>query len=217
MTPATSISGLGRFATHHALAILFISAALCGAGMFCARNMPSSVFPQTDVPRGVVLVDNGVMPGDEMMATITRPIEEAMKDIPGAVTVRSNTGRGSAEINVFFNWRVDMIQSELYVLGRLAQIRSTLPPTATTTGRLNKAQTRFIPMNGKRLSYTSATDDQKMRKGFISGPFYSQGYLAELYHRFAYSRKPPPSSHGPSGCFNSSRTTRTRFFGLNGF
>jgi len=126
-------SSLGRFATHHALSITFITLALCLAGIYAALHMPSSVFPQTNFPRVVILVDNGVMPGDEMMATITRPIEEAMKDIPGAVTIRSATGRGSAEINVFFNWHVDMTQSELYVLGRLAQIRSTLPPTATTT------------------------------------------------------------------------------------
>ena len=45
------------------------------------------------------------MPADEMMATVTRPIEEAMKDIPGALTVRSATKRGSAQINVFFNWQ----------------------------------------------------------------------------------------------------------------
>ena len=122
---------IGRFATRNALAIVFITLALCLAGVYAALKMPSSVFPQTNFPRCVILVDNGVMPADEMMATITRPIEEAMKDIPGAVSVRSATGRGSAEVNVFFNWQVDMVQSELYVLGRLAQIRSTLPPTAT--------------------------------------------------------------------------------------
>lgn len=126
-------SSFGHFATHHAISITFITFALCLAGIYAAFYTPSSVFPQTNFPRVVILVDNGVMPGDEMMATITRPIEEAMKDIPGAVTIRSATGRGSAEINVFFNWHVDMVQSELYVLGRLAQIRSTLPPTATTT------------------------------------------------------------------------------------
>lgn len=70
------------------------------------------------------------MPADEMMATITRPIEEAMKNIPGTVNIRSTTGRGSADISVFFDWSTDMEQAELYVLGRLAQIRSELPPTA---------------------------------------------------------------------------------------
>ena len=122
---------IGRFALHHRLAIAFITVALCVAGVFSALNMPSSVFPQTDFPRVAILVDNGVMPADEMMATITRPIEEVMKDIPGARTVRSATSRGSAEVNVFFDWSVDMEKSELYVLGRLSQIRATLPPTAT--------------------------------------------------------------------------------------
>lgn len=123
-------SSLGSFSTRHALSIVFIAAALCLAGVYAALTIPSAVFPQTNFPRVVILVDNGVMPSDEMMATITRPIEEAMKDIPGVQTVRSKTGRGSAEVNVFFSWKVDMIQSELYVLGRLSQIRSSLPATA---------------------------------------------------------------------------------------
>jgi len=125
-------SALGRFATRHALPIVFISIALCLAGVYAALTLPSSVFPQTKFPRVVILVDNGVMPADEMMATITRPIEEGMKDIPGVTTIRSATGRGSAEVNVFFNWKVDMTQSELYALGRLSQIRASLPSTAET-------------------------------------------------------------------------------------
>jgi CzcA family heavy metal efflux pump len=124
---------LGRFATRSSLSIVFISIALCLAGVYAALTLASSVFPQTNFPRVVILVDNGVMPGDEMMATITRPIEEAMHDIPGVTTVKSATGRGSAEINVFFTWKVDMVRSELYVLSRLSQIRSTLPATAVTT------------------------------------------------------------------------------------
>jgi CzcA family heavy metal efflux pump len=118
------------FVFRHRKAILFLTAALCIAGAYCAFNMPSSVFPQTDFPRVVILIDNGVMPADEMMATITRPVEEAMKNIPGTVNIRSTTGRGSADISVFFDWSTDMVEAELYVLGRLAQIRSELPPTA---------------------------------------------------------------------------------------
>jgi multidrug efflux pump subunit AcrB len=124
---------LGRFATHHQKGILFIVFALCLGGVYSASTMPSSVFPQTNFPRVVILVDNGVMPADEMMATITRPIEEAMKGIPGTVNIRSSTGRGSADINVFFTWNVDMVQSELFVLSRLAQVGANLPATVTTT------------------------------------------------------------------------------------
>ena len=150
-----AISPLGRFATRHALSITFIAAALCLAGVFCALRMPSSVFPQTNFPRVVILVDNGITPADEMMATVTRPIEEAMKDIPGAVTVRSATKRGSAQINVFFNWDVDMSQSELYVLGRLSQIRSDLPATAST--EIERVTFSIFPIIG--ISLTSSNRD----------------------------------------------------------
>jgi CzcA family heavy metal efflux pump len=146
---------LGRFATRHAVAIVFIALSLCLAGVYCAFRISSSVFPQTDFPRVVILVDNGVMPGDELMATITRPIEEAMKDIPGVTTIRTATGRGSAEVSVFFNWTVDMVQSELYVLGRLSQIGSTLPPTATT--RVHRLTFSAFPIIG--VSLTSQTRD----------------------------------------------------------
>jgi len=148
-------SPLGRFATKHALSITFIAAALCLAGIFSALRTPSSVFPRTDFPRVVILVNNGIMPADEMMATVTRPIEEAMKDIPGAVTVRSATKRGSAQINVFFNWKVDMSQSELYVLGRLSQIRSDLPATAAT--EVERVTFSIFPVIG--ISLTSSNRD----------------------------------------------------------
>jgi CzcA family heavy metal efflux pump len=124
---------ISRLATRSSLPIVFISIALCLGGVYAAFTISSSVFPQTNFPRVVILVDNGVMPADEMMATITRPIEEAMKDIRGVVTVRSATGRGAAEISVFFTWKVPMIESELYVLSRLSQIRGSLPATAETS------------------------------------------------------------------------------------
>jgi len=136
--PTSPDSAVGRFAVSHAVAIAFITAVLCMAGAYSAFRMPSSLFPKTDFPRCVILVDNGIMPVDEMMAVVTRPIEEAMKDVPGSVSVRSVTNRGTAEINVFFTWQSDMEQAELAVSTRLASIRSTLPSTAATAvWRLN--------------------------------------------------------------------------------
>lgn len=148
-----SDSGFSRFIVRQSKSILFLTVCLCLAGVLSAITMPSSVFPQTDFPRVVILIDNGVMPGDQMMATITRPVEEAMKDIPGVVSVRSATGRGSAEVNVFFNWSVDMQKSELYVNSRLAQIRAHLPATATT----NVQRLTFAAFPVVGVSMTSTT------------------------------------------------------------
>jgi CzcA family heavy metal efflux pump len=146
---------LGGLAIRNALAIAFIACALCLGGVYAALHTPSSVFPQTNFPRVVILVNNGIMPADEMMATVTRPIEEAMKEIPGALTVRSATKRGSAQINVFFNWRVDMVQSELYVLGRLSQIRNDLPASAAT--EVERVTFSAFPIIG--ISLTSSNRD----------------------------------------------------------
>jgi len=146
---------LGDFAIRHAKAVYFIVFALCLGGIFAALNTPSSVFPQTDFPRVVIMVDNGVMPADEMMATVTRPIEEAMKDIEGVVNIRSATGRGSAAVDVFFDWKVDMRRSELFVLGRLSQIRGLLPATAT----INASRLTFSAFMIIGISLTSQTRD----------------------------------------------------------
>ncbi|MCH8829542.1 MAG: efflux RND transporter permease subunit, partial [Planctomycetes bacterium] len=134
-------------------AILFLVVALCLAGAYAGFTMPSSVFPQTDFPRVVILIDNGVMPADEMMATVTRPVEEAMKYIPGTVNIRSATARGSAAIDVFFDWSTDMKESELYVLSRLSQIRGTLPPTASV--QVHRLTFSAFPAIG--ISLTSKT------------------------------------------------------------
>ena len=101
-TATIPLSGMSRFVVRHSKAVLFLTACVCLLGGLSAVTMPASIFPRVDFPRVVILIDNGVMPGDEMMAAVTRPIEEAMKDIPGVVSVRSATGRGSAEVNVFF-------------------------------------------------------------------------------------------------------------------
>src|SRR3982751_7030047 len=106
---------IGKIATQNWKGIFFIILGVCLAGVYAATSMPSSVFPQTNFPRVTIMIDNGEMPSDEMMATITKPIEEAMKDVPGVVNIRSATSRGSAQIDVFFNWSVDMVKSDLFV------------------------------------------------------------------------------------------------------
>ncbi|MDR3568000.1 MAG: efflux RND transporter permease subunit [Syntrophobacteraceae bacterium] len=154
---STSPLRVGRFATRHALSITFIAAVLCLAGIFCALHTPSSVFPETPFPRIVVMINNGIMPASEMMAIIARPIEESMKSIPGVKSVVSSTSRGSAIVNVVFNWGTNMERAEVYVMGRLSEIRSDLPATATTeVSRV--AFTLSYPIIG--ISLTSSTRSQ---------------------------------------------------------
>src|ERR1700693_8783 len=110
--------------------ILFLTISLALVGGYLAFSIPVSVFPSTDFPRIVIGVDNWVMPIDQILVTITRPLEEAVNSVPGLQKVRSITSRGSAQIDLFFDWNVDMIQTLQLVDAVVARAGTELPPTA---------------------------------------------------------------------------------------
>jgi CzcA family heavy metal efflux pump len=120
--------------------IFFFAAVLTIAGIYMATKVPISVFPETNFPRVVIGVDNGVMPVDQMQVTITKPIEDAVNSVPGLLTVRSTTSRGSAEVSLFFDWNENMVTTLQLVDAALGKVAQELPSTARiTTNRLTFA------------------------------------------------------------------------------
>jgi len=119
-----------HWTARHGKPIVFVIITLVGLGIYLALSIPVEVFPSTDFPRIVVGVDNGVAPIDQMLVTVTRPIEEAVNKVPGLEVVRSITSRGTAEIDLFFSWDVDMFQTLELVNSTLARLQASLPPTA---------------------------------------------------------------------------------------
>ena len=115
---------------QHSRPVIFLILTLGLLGTYLAFTIPVSVFPSTDFPRVLIAVDNGVMPIDQMMVTITRPLEEAVNSVPGLLTVRSITSRGSAEIDLYFRWDIDMFQTLQYVNAAISRIQPELPSTA---------------------------------------------------------------------------------------
>lgn len=115
---------------QHSRPIIFLILTLALLGAYLAFTIPVSVFPATNFPRVLIAVDNGVMPTDQMMVTVTRPIEEAVNSVPGLQTVRSITSRGSAEVDLYFRWDVDMFQTLQYVNAAISRVQPELPSTA---------------------------------------------------------------------------------------
>src|SRR6266567_6227688 len=97
-------AGVARFVQAHGRGLVLVLLSFALAGFVLLFQIPISIFPQTDFPRIVVLVDNGISPVNVQMLTVTRPLEEAIRLVPGITTVRSVTDRGSTEISVFFRW-----------------------------------------------------------------------------------------------------------------
>lgn len=137
--------------------IFFFLIVLLLIGIYAAQQIPISVFPDTNFPRVVIGVDNGVMPVEQMQVTITKPIEDAVNSVPGLLTVRSTTSRGSAEISLFFGWNVDMFHTLQLVDAALGKVRQNLPAAAViTTNRLTFATFPILgySLTSDRLSQT---------------------------------------------------------------
>jgi CzcA family heavy metal efflux pump len=156
--------------------ILFLIATVALGGAYLAFSIPVAVFPNTDFPRIVVGIDNGVMPIDQMLVTITRPLEEAVNSVPGLLKVQSITSRGSAEVDLFFDWNSDMILTLQRVDAVVARLQADLPPTAKVeTHRLTFAA---FPIIGYSLTsdavppnklWEIATYDLKPRLNRLDG------------------------------------------------
>jgi multidrug efflux pump subunit AcrB len=163
------------FAREHK-SIIFLILVLALVGGYLLFSIPISVFPTTDFPRVLIAVDNGVMPIDQMLVTITRPIEEAVSGVEGIEDVKSVTSRGSAEIDLYFSWRVDMFQTLERVNAALARLAGALPATAKiSTERLEFSS---FPILGygltsnqvpQRQLWELATYNMKPRLASISG------------------------------------------------
>src|SRR6266850_4343821 len=161
---------------RHSSSIIFLILVLTVVGIYEALSIPVAVFPTTNFPRIIIGVDNGVMPIEQMQVTITRPIEEAVNIVPGLDEVRSITSRGSAEVGLFFNWTVNMVDTLQLVNAAVSRIQSSLPPTAKIeTNRLDFAS---FPIIGYSLTsdtvpqtqlWEMATYDIKPRLNRLTG------------------------------------------------
>ena len=148
--PLEEIAPPSYWFARHSKSTIFLITTLALVGGYLAFSIPVAVFPSTDFPRIVIGVDNGVMPIDQMMVTITRPLEEAVNSVPGLEVVKSITSRGSAEIDLFFSWKVDMFQTLQLVDSAVARAQSSIPSTAQIqTHRLTFAS---FPIMGYSLT-----------------------------------------------------------------
>ncbi len=108
------------------LAVLSVLA-LSVLGIILARTIPSAVFPEITFRRATILADSGDLPAEQMLASVTRPLEETAYSVVGVTLVRSTTTRGSAEIDVTFGEDVDPQISFQMLSAAVAHTRAQLP------------------------------------------------------------------------------------------
>lgn len=139
----------------HARTIWFAVILATLAGVLAATRLPVALFPWISYPRVVVAVDAGDRDAAQMAAQITRPVEIALRAVPGVTNIRSTTSRGSAEVALNFSWGDDMVAATLATQGALATILPDLP--AGTRFNVRRSDPSLFPVIGVAL--TSKTLD----------------------------------------------------------
>jgi len=131
------------------------------AGLFAAMRLPVSLFPYISFPRVVVAIDAGDRDAAQMAAEITRPVEIALRAVPGVTRIRSTTSRGAAEVSLNFNWGDDMVAATLATQGALAAILPDLPIGSRFDVR--RSDPSLFPVIGVALT-SKSLDPQALRQ-----------------------------------------------------
>ncbi len=141
---------------RHRRSILFLIAILAMGGAVSTFRLPVALFPHVDFPRVVIDLDAGDRPAERMDIEVTRPVEEAVRAVPGVRNIRSITSRGSAEISVNFDWGEDMVAAMLQVDSYINQVLPRLPSGTTFTVK------RMDPTVFPVLAYSLTSDTHSL-------------------------------------------------------
>ncbi|TAL86652.1 MAG: efflux RND transporter permease subunit [Rhodanobacter sp.] len=123
---------------RHRRSLLFLALMLTIGGIASAFLMPVALFPNVAFPRVQVTLDAGDRPADQMAIEVTTPVEVAIRRVRGVRDVRSTTSRGSAQIDVKFDWGTNMASALQMINAAAGQVLPQLPAgTGLSTRRMD--------------------------------------------------------------------------------
>lgn len=140
---------------RHGRSILLAFVLLSVMGVVAAFKLPVGLFPLIDFPRVEVNLDAGDQPVDRMVVEVTRPLELALRSVPGVLGVRSDSSRGSTQIFLTFDWGTDMVAALLQTQAMVGRVLPTLPPGTRFEAR--RMDPTVFPVLG--LSLTGSGSD----------------------------------------------------------
>ena len=146
---------------------------LMAGGIFAYSSMKTSLFPDITFPKIKIIADAGLQPVNKMMVTVTKPLENAIKQVPDLTLIRSTTSRGSCEISAFMSWQANIDLSQQQIESKISQVRNQLPPDVQIT--VEKMNPSILPVMGYTLeSHDKSPIELKMLANYTIKPFLSQ-------------------------------------------
>ena len=143
-------------------------------GIFVFSQFKTSLFPEITFPKIKIIADAGLQPVDKMMVTVTKPLENAIKQVPDLLTIRSATSRGTCEISAFMDWNTNIDLAQQRIESKITEINNSLPSGIQVT--VEKMNPSILQVIGYSLESTSQQHpiDMKMLALFTVKPFLSQ-------------------------------------------
>lgn len=153
--------------------LLVIALLIIIGGGFAYSRMQTALFPEITFPKIKIIADAGQQPVKQMTVTVTRPLENAIKQVPSLVNIRSITSRGSCEISAFIDWSVDINLSQQQIESKINQIRNQLPPDIQIT--VEQMNPSILPVIGYSVNSASRSPlELKQLALHTIKPFLSQ-------------------------------------------
>ena len=142
-------------------------------GLFAYSKLQTALFPEITFPKIKIIADAGQQPVKKMMITVTRQLENAVKQVPDLKMIRSTTSRGTCEISAFMDWKANIDISQQRIESKINEIRNTLPTDINiTVERMNPS---ILPITGFSLeSKTRSPIEMKLLAMYTIKPFLSQ-------------------------------------------
>ena len=105
------------------------------AGIWTALSLPSAIYPELLFPRITIVAEGTALGAREVVFAVARPIEEAVTSVQGVRRVTSRSIRGSSEIQLYFDEKMDMQVALQQTTQRVTQAQQSLPAGRAADGR----------------------------------------------------------------------------------
>lgn len=126
------IAGIIRWSIQNRFLILLATVMLMLWGVYTVKNTAVDAIPDLSDVQVIIKTDFPGQAPQIVEDQVTYPLTTAMLAVPGAVTVRGESGFGVSYVYIIFKDGVDLYWARSRVLEYLSQIANRLPPGAQT-------------------------------------------------------------------------------------
>ncbi len=162
-----------NFFTNYKNPVSVLIVIIIMGGLFAYSKMQTALFPEITFPKIKIIADAGQQPVKKMMITVTRQLENAIKQVPDLKRIRSTTSRGTCEISAYMDWKANIDISQQRIESKINEIKNNLPAgIQITVERMNPS---ILPITGFSLeSKTRSPIEMKLLAMYTIKPFLSQ-------------------------------------------